>query len=145
MLPSTTTLALLATVAVLIAALTADVVPLRDTSSGLIAALAAGQVLGHFTMGFGSGHLQHGDVQLSPTMLVAHLLAAVAASIVIRGAEAAYRIGTAVLARILPMRPALPTAPDRAHCTTSHRDRIVLRVLVSTSLRTRAPPIPAVC
>lgn len=135
-----TTLALLVAAATMIGALVAGLAPLRDTSVGLIAALVAGQLLGHLTMGFSSGHLHHGDAQLTPAMLSAHLLAAVAAAVVIRGTEAAYRTTTAVLFRVLrPHRPA-PIRADPASLRTAHTDRVILRVFAAASLRTRGPP-----
>ncbi|WP_280194847.1 hypothetical protein [Nocardia farcinica] len=123
-------------------ALVAGLAPLRDTAAGLVAALVAGQLLGHLTLGAASGHLHHGDPQLSWRMLLAHLVAAVAAAIVIRGAEAAYRIGTAVLARVLPRRPSPPVLDDDAPLRTRYRERLVLRVFAARALRTRAPPRP---
>ncbi len=144
MLPDTTAVALLAAASAVIGALVASLAPLRETSSGLIAALVAGQLLGHFTMGISSGHLHHGDAQLTPAMLVAHLCAAFAAAIVIRGAETAYRIGTAVLRRVLPLRHTPPLVTERVALRTLHRDRVVLRVFAAEALRTRAPPFAVV-
>ncbi|MFE7744898.1 hypothetical protein [Nocardia sp. NPDC057455] len=144
MLPDTTALALLAAASAVIGALVAGLAPLRDTSAGLVAALVAGQLLGHCTMGISSGHLHHGDAQLTPAMLAAHLCAAFAAAVVIRGAEAAYRIGTAVVRRVLPLRHTPPVVADRAPLRTAHRDRVVLRVFAAEALRTRAPPLAVV-
>lgn len=141
--PSGTTLTLLVGTAALIGALVAGFAPLRDTATGLVAALVAGQLLGHLTMGLGSGHLHHGDAQLSPAMLCAHGLAACAAAAVIRGAEAAYRAGTAVLRRVLPLPRALPFLPDPVPLRTSHRDRVILRIFAAHALRTRGPPVAA--
>ncbi|MGK8523733.1 hypothetical protein ACRS6B_20315 [Nocardia asteroides] len=143
-LPGTTALALLAAASAVIGALVAGAAPLRDTSIGLVAALVAGQLLGHFTMGIGSGHLHHGDAQLTPTMVTAHVVAACAAAVVIRGAEAAYRVGTAVLYRVLPLRHIPPVVAVRAPLRTTHRDRVVLRVFAAEALRTRAPPLAVV-
>ncbi|KIA63810.1 hypothetical protein FG87_17065 [Nocardia vulneris] len=139
--PSGTTLTLLAGTAALIGALVAGLAPLRDTATGLVAALVAGQLLGHLTMGLGSGHLHHGDAQLTPAMLTAHILAAVVAAAVIRGAETAYRAGTAVLRRVLPPRRVRPFLPEPAPLRTTHRDRVILRIFAAESLRTRAPPV----
>ncbi|MBF6163411.1 hypothetical protein IU486_01310 [Streptomyces gardneri] len=144
MLPDTTALALLGAASAVIGALVAGAAPLRDTSAGLVAALVAGQLLGHFTMGIGSGHLHHGDAQLTPAMITAHVFAACAAAIVIRGAEAAYRIGTAVLHRVLPVRHVPPVVVVRAPLRTTHRDRVVLRLFTTDGLRTRAPPLTVV-
>ncbi|MFI6168782.1 hypothetical protein ACIBCN_18525 [Nocardia sp. NPDC051052] len=140
MSPDSTTLALLVAAAAVVGALVAGLAPLRDTSAGLVTALVAGQLLGHLTMGFSSGHLHHGDAQLTPPMLSAHLLAAVVAALVIRSTEAAYRTATAALFRVLrPHRPA-PVLADPAALRTAHRDRVILRVLAAASLRTRGPP-----
>ncbi|QBS45805.1 hypothetical protein [Nocardia sp. CS682] len=139
--PDSTTLVLLAAAAAVIGALVAGLAPLRDTSVGLITALVAGQLLGHFTMGFNSGHLHHGDAQLTPTMLTAHVLAAMAAALLIRGAETAYRTGTAVLFRVLRSPRSAPVLADPAPLRTTHRDRVILRVLAAASLRTRGPPL----
>ncbi|MGO4615521.1 hypothetical protein AB4305_14180 [Nocardia sp. 2YAB30] len=140
--PTATALVLLTAGSTVIGAMVAGLALLRDTSTGLAAALVTGQVLGHLTMGFSSGHLHHGDAQLTPIMLTAHLFAAVAAAIVIRGAEAAYRVGTAVLARVIPVRQRAPIVAGPAPLRTAHRDRVILRVLAAQSLRTRGPPLP---
>lgn len=135
-----TTLALLVAAAAVVGALVAGLAPLRDTSVGLVTALVAGQLLGHLTMGFSSGHLHHGDAQLTPAMLSAHLLAAVVAAIVIRGAEAAYRTATAVLFRVLRAHRPAPIRADPVPLRTAHADRVILRVFAAASLRTRGPP-----
>ncbi|WP_067860362.1 hypothetical protein [Nocardia shimofusensis] len=140
--PGSSTLALLAAASAVVGALVAGIGPLRDTTSGLVAALIAGQLLGHVTLGFGSGHPQHGADPMSWQMLVAHLLAALFAAIVIRGAEAAYRIGTTVLARVLPLRRELPVHVEPVPLRTRYRDRVILRVFAARALRTRAPPRP---
>ncbi|MEU4344849.1 hypothetical protein AB0H00_26910 [Nocardia sp. NPDC023852] len=139
--PTATVLVLLAAASTVIGATVAGIALLRDTSTGLVAALVTAQVLGHLTMGFSSGHLHHGDAQLTPVMLTAHLSAAVAAAIVVRGAEAAYRVGTAVLARVIPVCRRAPVAGP-ALLRTDHRDRVILRVLAAQALCTRGPPLP---
>ncbi|WP_194815078.1 hypothetical protein [Nocardia sp. XZ_19_385] len=140
MAPGGTTLVLLAAASAVVGALVAGISPLRDTAGGLVAALVAGQLLGHFTMGISSGHMHHGDAQLTPAMLTAHIVAACLAAFVIRGAEAAYRIGTAVLARVLPARYRTPVIPEPAPLRTTHRDHVILRILAAETLRTRGPP-----
>ncbi|MEV0245498.1 hypothetical protein AB0H76_02790 [Nocardia sp. NPDC050712] len=143
MTPGGTTLVLLAAASAIVGALVAGIAPLRDTSGGLIAALVAGQLLGHTTMGISSGHLHHGDAQLTPAMLTAHIVAAFLAALVIRGAEAAYRIGTAVLARMLPALYRALAIPGPAPLRTIYRDCAILRVLAAGTLRTRGPPLVA--
>ncbi|WP_280405028.1 hypothetical protein, partial [Nocardia brasiliensis] len=106
--PSGTTLTLLVGTAALIGALVAGLAPLRDTATGLVAALVAGQLLGHLTMGLGSGHLHHGDAQLTPAMLTAHILAAVAAAPRITGAGNPDRAPPAGVRPGRPPRPARP-------------------------------------
>ncbi|MFQ6396480.1 hypothetical protein ACLMAJ_23785 [Nocardia sp. KC 131] len=141
MTPSGTTLALLAAASAVIGALVAGLAPLRDTSSGLVTALIAGQLLGHLTMGWSSGHMHHGDAQLTPAMFTAHTIAAVLAAVVIRGAETAYLIGCAVLSRVLPMRYHPPAVAGPAPLRDTHRDRVILRVFAAEALRTRGPPL----
>ncbi|QIS15075.1 hypothetical protein [Nocardia arthritidis] len=141
MAPDGTTFALLTAAAAVIGALVAGLAPLRDTSVGLVAALVGGQLLGHLTMGFSSGHMHHGDAQLTPAMLTAHLVAAVVAAVLIRGAEAAYRIGCAVLSRVLPLRYHPPAVIGPASLRSAHRDRVILRIFAAETLRTRGPPI----
>lgn len=139
--PGSSTLTVLAGASALVGALVAGIGPLRESTSGLVAALIAGQLLGHVTLGFGAPHPQHGAAALSREMLAAHIVAAVFAAVVIRGAEAAYRIATAVLARVLPLRhPSVFFEP--APLRTRYRDRVVLRVFAARALRTRAPPRP---
>ncbi|WP_330249850.1 hypothetical protein OG874_26540 [Nocardia sp. NBC_00565] len=139
--PSGTTLVLLAAACAVVGALVAGLAPLRETSVGLIAVLIAGQLLGHLTMGWSSGQMHHGDAQLGPGMLTAHLVAAMLAAVVIRGAEAAYRIGCAVLSRVLPMRYHPPAIAGPVPPFLTHRDRVVLRIFAAESLRTRGPPL----
>lgn len=139
--PDSSALALLAAASAIVGALVAGLAPLRDTSIGLISVLVAGQLLGHVTMGWSSGHLHHGDAQLTPAMVAAHVVAAGLAAVVIRGTEAAYRIGCAVLSRVLPMRYHPPAIPGPVPLCLTHRDRVVLRVFAAESLRTRGPPL----
>ncbi|MEU0506808.1 hypothetical protein [Nocardia sp. NPDC005998] len=141
MAPGDTTLALIAVGSAVIGALVVGIAAFRDSSFGLVMALATGQLLGHFTMGWSSGHLHHGDAQLSPGMFAAHIIAATVAAMVIRGAEAAYRIGCAVLSRVLPMRYYPPAIPGPVPLRLTHRDRVILRIFAADSLRTRGPPL----
>ncbi|GAA5069569.1 hypothetical protein [Nocardia callitridis] len=143
MAPDSTTLILLAAACALIGALVAGLAPLRDTGSGLVTALFAGQLLGHVSMGLGAGHSGHAGLRLSPTMLMAHVLATAFAALVVLGVEAAYRAGTATLTRTLRLRLPAPDVPDRAPLRTVHHDRVILRVLAAQLLRTRGPPAVA--
>lgn len=139
-LPGSTTVVLLAAVSAVVGAVVAGIGPLRDGAVGLAAVLLGGQLLGHTTMSW-SGHAHHGDDTLGLGMLTAHAVAAVLAAAIILGAEAAYRIGSAVLARILPLRYRAPRIPDPAPLRLVHRDRVILRIFAARSLRTRAPPL----
>ncbi|MFX0575375.1 hypothetical protein [Nocardia nepalensis] len=139
MAPSGTTLVLLAAASAVIGALVAGLASLRDSSIGLVVVLVTGQLLGHLTMGWSAMH--HGDAQLTPGMLTAHVIAAALAAIVIRGAEAAYRTGCAVLSRVLPMRYHPPAIPGPLPLRLTHRDRVILRIFAAESLRTRGPPL----
>ncbi len=139
--PDSNMLALLAAASAVVGALVVGLAPLRDTSVGLISVLVAGQLLGHVTVGWSSGHMHQGDAQLTPSMVAAHCVAAGFAAIVIQGAEAAYRIGCAVLSRVLPMRYHPPAIPGPVPLRLTHRDRVVLRIFAAESLRTRGPPL----
>ncbi|MBF6290078.1 hypothetical protein GV791_24840 [Nocardia cyriacigeorgica] len=140
MTPSSSTLALLVAASAVVGALVAGLAPLRTGAAGLVTVLAAGQLLGHLSLGWGSGHLHHGDLQLTPAMIAAHLVAVAGAAVLIRGAEFAYRIGSSALARVLPLRYHPPAIAGPAPLRTSHRDRVILWVLAAESTRTRGPP-----
>ncbi|GAB2508575.1 hypothetical protein [Nocardia heshunensis] len=133
-----------------VGAAVAGVKSLRTTTLGLVTALLAGQLLGHFSMMWGSpGHRMsmpgdsmrmHHASMWSPAMLAAHLTAACVAAVVILGAEAAYRIGTTVLAWALPVPISLPAQVGPPRLPIEHRDRVVLRVFAADACHTRGPP-----
>ncbi|MDO3645625.1 hypothetical protein [Nocardia mangyaensis] len=139
-LPGSTTVVLLAAASAIVGAVVAGLPALRSGALGLAAVLLGGQLLGHTTMSW-SGHGHHGADTLGLGMLTAHIVAALLAAVVIIGAEAAYRIGGAALARILPRRCRAPRIPDPAPLRLIHRDRVILRIFAAQSLRTRAPPL----
>jgi hypothetical protein len=138
--PGGTAVVLLALASAAIGALITAVRPLRTGAAGLTTALLAGQLLGHICLGWGSGHLHHGDLQLTPTMLAAHALVAVAAAVVVRGTEFAYRVAGSALARLIPVAPRPPLLPDPPPLRLLHRDRVVAWILAADTGRTRAPP-----
>lgn len=137
------TLTLLVAAAAAVGALVASVNALRTTVAGLVAALIGGQLLGHFSMMWGSpgsGHHHHSASMWSPAMLATHIVAACAAAVVILGAEAAYRICTTALARALPAPVSLPVLTGPPRLPIPHRDLVVLRVFAADVFRTRGPP-----
>ncbi|MEU4315136.1 hypothetical protein [Nocardia sp. NPDC024068] len=138
--PDSTAIMLLAAASAALGALVAGLRPLRTGIAGLPAVLAAGQLLGHICLGWGSGHLHHGDLQLTPGMIAAHILVACVAALIVRGAEAAYRSAAAALARLLPIliRPPVVTGPRLLRRT--YRARVVPRILVLGAVGTRGPP-----
>ncbi|MGY0501065.1 hypothetical protein ACWZHB_21490 [Nocardia sp. FBN12] len=139
-LPGSTAIVLLAAASAVVGALVAGVGPLRNGAVGLATVLLGGQLIGHTTMSW-SGHSHSADDSLGLGMLTAHTIAAIVAAAVIVGAEAAYRVGSTVLARILPLRYRTPRIPDPAPSRLVHRDRVILRIFATRSLRTRAPPL----
>ncbi|NUS92812.1 MAG: hypothetical protein HOQ36_10425 [Nocardia sp.] len=141
--PDGTAVVLLALASAAVGALVTGLPPLRTGTAGLTTALLAGQLLGHLGLGWGSGHLHHGDLQLTPAMLAAHLLVACAAAMIVRGTEFAYRVATAALARLAPVAPRPAIVPDPPLLRDLYRDRIVAWILAAETGRTRAPP-PAV-
>lgn len=138
--PDGTAIVLLGLASAAVGALVTGLRPLRTGTGGLAAALLAGQLLGHICLGWGSGHLHHGDLQLTPAMIVAHFLVACAAAIIVRGAEFAYRVATAALSRLVPVAARASAVADRSPLRTTHRDRIIARIFASDTGRTRAPP-----
>ncbi|GGL09432.1 hypothetical protein [Nocardia jinanensis] len=138
--PDGTAVVLLALASAAVGALVTGLRPLRTGTPGLTTALLAGQLLGHICLGWGSGHLHHGDLQLTPTMLAAHLLLACAAATIVRGAEFAYRVVATALARLVPVAPRHPVVPDPPLLRALHRDRIVAWIFAADIDRTRAPP-----
>ncbi len=138
-------LTLLVAASAAVGAVVASVHTLRTTALGLVVALIGGQLLGHFAMMWGSPgsmHHQHHTASMwSPAMLAAHLVAACAAAVVILGAEAAYRIGTTVLAWALPRPIALPVLTGPPLLPIPHRDLVVLRIFAADVFRTRGPPL----
>ncbi|MEV3965099.1 hypothetical protein AB0M34_30140 [Nocardia sp. NPDC050193] len=138
--PDGTAVVLLALTAAAVGALVTGLRPLRTGTTGLAAALTAGQLLGHLSLGWSSGHLHHGDLQLTPTMLAAHFVVACAAAMVVRGAEFAYRVVATALARLVPVAPRPPAVPDPLPLLLLHRDQVVAWILAADTGRTRAPP-----
>ncbi|MBC7302204.1 MAG: hypothetical protein H5T78_14795 [Nocardia sp.] len=139
-LPGSTAIVLLAAASAVVGALVAGIGSLRNGALGLAAVLLGGQLIGHTTMSW-SGHSHSAEDSLGLGMLAAHTVAAIVAAAVIAGAEAAYRIGSAALARVLPLRYRTPPIPDPAPLRLVHRDRVILRILATSSPRTRAPPL----
>ncbi|MFD7841467.1 hypothetical protein ACFV4K_00825 [Nocardia sp. NPDC059764] len=137
-------LTLLVAASAAVGAAVASVHALRSTVAGLVVALIGGQLLGHFAMMWGSPgrmhHTHHNASMWSPAMLAAHVTAACVAAVVILGAEAAYRIGTTVLARVLPLPVSLPVLSGPPRLPIAHRDLVVLRIFAADVFRTRGPP-----
>ncbi|MBB5912058.1 hypothetical protein BJY24_000925 [Nocardia transvalensis] len=138
----TTTAALLVVACTAVGALVAGVGPLRHTLAGLAGALVGGQLLGHAVLSFGMAGMHHGESVWSPAMLLAHIVAAVCAALVIRAAEAAYRVVTGILARALPALLRSPAVAGPPLLRTTHRSRVILRVFAADTFRTRGPPQP---
>ncbi|MCX0271510.1 hypothetical protein NLM24_12475 [Nocardia zapadnayensis] len=138
--PDGTAVVLLALAAAAVGALVTGLRPLRTGTTGLATALTAGQLLGHLSLGWSSGHLHHGDLQPTPAMFAAHVVVACAAAVVVRGAEFAYRVVATALARLVPVAPPPPALPDPPPLRLLHRDRVVAWILAADTGRTRAPP-----
>ncbi|MEV0109183.1 hypothetical protein AB0H42_22965 [Nocardia sp. NPDC050799] len=138
--PDGTAVVLLALASAAVGALVTGLRPLRTGTAGLATALTAGQLLGHLSLGWGSGHLHPGALQPTPTMLAAHVVVAGAAAVIVRGAEFAYRVAATALARLVPVAPRPPALPDRPPLRLLHRDRVVAWILAADTVRTRAPP-----
>lgn len=139
--PGSTAVVLLLAAAAVTGTAVAAAPALRDNAAGLVTTLGAAQVLGHLGLGFDSGHLHHGNAQLTPGMLAAHVVAVLVAALLVRGAGAAHRIALGALARVVPRSLPAPPVADRTVLPVLHRDRVVLRLVAAPKLRTRAPPL----
>ena len=122
------------------AALGALVTGVRAGAVGLAAALSGGQLLGHFCLSWGSGHLSHGDLRLSPAMVAAHILVGCAAAVLVRGVEYAYRTAVGALSGLVPLLVHSPDTPEPAPLRSYYRNRLILWLLDVRIGRTRAPP-----
>ncbi|MFI5777599.1 hypothetical protein [Nocardia sp. NPDC051570] len=138
---SSSAVALLVAGATVVGTLVTGVGPLRGTALGLAAALFGGQLLGHASMSIGMMSMPHTQSLWSPAMVGAHVAAALGAAVVILGAEAAYRIGTAVLIGVLPGLLRTPGIAGPRPPRAAHRDRVILRILAADTFRTRGPPV----
>ncbi|MFC3961739.1 hypothetical protein [Nocardia jiangsuensis] len=139
--PGSTALVLLFAAAAVTGALIAGAPALRESAAALVAALGVAQVLGHAGLGFESGHLHGGDLQLTPAMLAAHAAAVLVAALLVHGTGAACRAALGALARALPSRAPAPPVADRVLLPIAHRDRVVLRVFARQGLSSRGPPL----
>ncbi len=137
------TLLLLVVACAVVGALVTTLRPLRTTRTGLVTALIGGQLLGHTVMSLDMLDMSHPGSLWSPAMLAGHFAAACAASVVIHGAEAAYRILIAALSRALPVLVHPPATPPPSPLPTTHRDRVIHRIFAANLCRPRGPPLPA--
>ncbi|WP_306455748.1 hypothetical protein, partial [Nocardia seriolae] len=137
-------LTLLVAASAAVGAVVASVRALRTTRLGLVVALIGGQLLGHFSMMWGSPgqsmHMHHHASMWSPAMLGAHIVAACAAAVFILGAETAYRVGTTVLSWALPVPISLPVLSGPPRLPIEHRARVVPRIFAADVSHTRGPP-----
>jgi len=139
--PDGSAIMLLAAAAAITGALVADLAPLRSGRVGLVAALVAGQLLGHLGMSLGASHQQHENAHLTAGMLTGHLVAALFSAVIIRGAEFAYRVSTATLARIVVICTRPQPVADPAPLLSTHVDRAILRIFAANIASSRAPPL----
>ncbi|MCX4096971.1 hypothetical protein [Nocardia sp. alder85J] len=108
----------------------------------LAGALLGGQLLGHATLTLDMAGMPHRSAW-TPAMLAAHAVAALAAALLIRSAEAAYRIGCAAVARVLPILLRTPATAPPPRLPIAHRARVILRLFPADTFRTRGPPATA--
>ena len=115
----------------------------RDRNSMvLLAALTAGQVIGHTTLTVAGGH-PHG-LGLSASMIVAHLAAIAVSAAAVRGAEhACLRVLAALTRVVLVIFTPAPVENAVWSATPIYRAKLSLWLLVSAAAGTRGPPRPA--
>ncbi|WP_198163356.1 hypothetical protein [Rhodococcus sp. WMMA185] len=105
----------------------------------LVASLAAGQLMGHATLGLTGDHA-HG-FGLSFPMMAAHATAIAISAALVRGAERACLRALAAMSRILLTVPT-PLRVDTGtwSATPVYRAKLSLWLLVSAAAGTRGPP-----
>ncbi|GGK45132.1 hypothetical protein [Nocardia camponoti] len=138
-LPSGTTVVLLAAVAALVGAVVSGF-DLLSGRTGLAAVLLGGQLLGHTTMNWTSSAHHHASASPGLAMSLAHAAAAAVAAVLISGVTVAYRAVVTALVRVLPSRYRPPRIPDPLPLRLTYRTRAILRVLVAAPLPSRGPP-----
>lgn len=137
--PSESAVVLLLAACAAVGAATASLRVHDRDSMVLIAALAAGQLIGHTTLGLASDHA-HG-LGLTPPMVAAHLAAIAVSAVVVRGAERACLRALGALTRIVLAVLTLPPVDIGTWAATPvYRAKLSLWLLVSAAAGTRGPP-----
>lgn len=108
----------------------------------LVAALSAGQFVGHVVLVFVGGH-HHDERSFAPTMLAAHSAAVLACAVLISLAEYLYLVCASVLCwlMVFTANSIDVTTAVRFHAKTA----VWQRILASLANGTRAPPAHRLC
>ncbi|WP_084436300.1 hypothetical protein [Aldersonia kunmingensis] len=123
---------------VAIGAIVANIRAERHELLVLMGALVAAQPVGHTTLSLGADHVHAAAV--TPGMLFAHVIAAAACAVLVRGGGRAWAFAVSALARIVPaLFAALPVAVVAA-ARPQYVPRFARWVLVGARVGTRAPP-----
>jgi hypothetical protein len=104
----------------------------------LMAALAAGQLVGHTTLMLGADHTSHGLIP--PGMLFAHAAATVLCALLVRGGGRAWAFALSALARIVPAQFTASPVVVIPTVRPAHVPRLARWLLVGGRVGTRAPP-----
>ncbi|WP_194852977.1 hypothetical protein [Nocardia sp. SYP-A9097] len=137
MAPDGSALALLFAVCAVIGVVVASVRPRYGVAS-VMGMLAAGQGIGHIALSMSMGHHHHA---MSPSMLVAHLVAIPFGALAIRAAEAGMRRAITSVRRFILALGITAVPAQRPARTTSVDERAAVRLLlVSPAIARRGPP-----
>ncbi|QYB07538.1 hypothetical protein I1A62_25270 [Rhodococcus sp. USK10] len=105
----------------------------------LVAALTAGQLIGHTTLGLAGEHAH--SLGLSTPMIAAHLAAIAISAGLVRGAERACLRALAAVTRIvLAILAPAPVSTGTWSATPVYRAKLSLWLLVGSAAGTRGPP-----
>ncbi|WP_128643889.1 hypothetical protein [Rhodococcus opacus] len=137
--PSESAVVLLIAVCAAVGAMVSAIRVSSHRTAFVVAVLAAGQVAGHASLAVAT-HQSHG-LQLSASMIAAHVVATIVAAGLIRSAERACLIALAALSRIvLIVLAPRPVDTGTWTATPVYRAKLALWLLVNATAGTRAPP-----
>ncbi|WP_068154769.1 hypothetical protein [Rhodococcus phenolicus] len=143
--PPGTGVVLLIAACVAIGAIVASVPAAAHRRRALVAALAAGQFVGHLTLTLVSEQISGHTHPLAPSapMLVAHVAAVGVSAVLVRGAERGCRAAIAAVTRIVLAVLSLPPAEAPLWISTPvHRATLSPWLLAGATAGVRGPPLP---
>lgn len=135
--PEGSALALLLATCALIGVVVATVRP-RSGVASTMAMLAVGQGIGHEALSMAPDHHHHGATL---PMLVAHLVAIPVGAILIRAAEIGVHRAVTSVRRFIVGLGLVPVPPGPAAQVSTDQSSVALRLLASSGIGRRGPPV----